>query len=278
MSNGGALKAEVGAEKPVHLGLDVGSVSVKLVALTPAGEVLREWYVRHHARPMQAVLDVLKQAEEAFGRERLGTIAATGAGVGEIAGLLGAHYVNEVVAQARAVEHLAPEVRTVIEMGGADSKLIFLKPDETSGRLVVEDFAMNTICAAGTGSFLDQQASRLELDIETEFGELALRSEHPPRMAGRCSVFAKSDMIHLQQQATPDYDIVAGLCFALARNLKSNLGKATEFTRPIAFQGGVASNQGVVRAFTEVFGLEPGELVIPPFCGSSFNMCGSEWT
>ena len=265
MSNGGTLQAEVGAGEPVHLGLDVGSVSVKLVALTPAGEVLREWYVRHHARPMSAVLDVLKQAEEAFGRERLGTIAATGAGVGEIAGLLGAHYVNEVVAQARAVEHLAPEVRTVIEMGGADSKLIFLKPDETSGRLVVEDFAMNTICAAGTGSFLDQQASRLELDIETEFGELALRSEHPPRMAGRCSVFAKSDMIHLQQQATPDYDIVAGLCFALARNLKSNLGKATEFTRPIAFQGGVASNQGVVWAFTEVFGLEPGELVIPPY-------------
>jgi len=265
MTNRVVSQAGVPSGEPVHLGLDVGSVSVKLVAVTLRGEVLREWYVRHHGRPMQVVLDVLGEAEGEFGRERLGSIAATGAGVGDVAGPLGAHYVNEVVAQARAVEHLVPEVRTVIEMGGADSKLIFLKPDETSGRLAVEDFAMNTLCAAGTGSFLDQQASRLEVDIENEFGELALRSEHPPRMAGRCSVFAKSDMIHLQQQATPDYDIVAGLCFALARNLKSNLGKAMEFTRPIAFQGGVASNQGVVRAFTEVLGLEPGELVIPPY-------------
>jgi len=254
-----------GVGGPVHLGLDVGSVSVKLVAVTSSGEVLREWYVRHHARPMKTVVEVLREAEEEFGRDRLGTIAATGAGVAEIARLLGAHYVNEVVAQARAVEHLAPQVRTVIEMGGSDSKLIFLKPDEATGRLTVADFAMNTMCAAGTGSFLDQQASRLKLDIETEFGELALRSEHPPRMAGRCSVFAKSDMIHLQQQATPDYDIVAGLCFALARNLKSNLGRGAEFTPPVAFQGGVASNRGVVRAFTEVLGLKPGELIIPPY-------------
>ena len=264
MSEAPSAEPRRAARGPVHLGLDVGSVSVKLVAVTSSGEVLREWYVRHHARPTETVVGVLREAEEEFGRDRLGTIAATGAGVTEIVRLLGAHYVNEVVAQARAVEHLAPEVRTVIEMGGADSKLIFLKPEGTSGRLVVEDFAMNTLCAAGTGSFLDQQASRLNLDIETEFGELALRSEHPPRMAGRCSVFAKSDMIHLQQQATPDYDIVAGLCFALARNLKSNLGRAAEFTPPVAFQGGVASNRGVVRAFTEVLGLEPGELLIPP--------------
>jgi predicted CoA-substrate-specific enzyme activase len=265
MAPEGTSEGQPAAIGPVHLGLDVGSVSIKLVAVTATGEVLREWYVRHHARPAQTVLQVFASAEEAFGRERLGTIAATGAGVSDIARALGAHYVNEVVAQARAVEHLAPTVRTVIEMGGTDSKLIFLARDEASGRVTVEDFAMNTLCAAGTGSFLDQQASRLEVDIEKEFGELALRSEKPPRLAGRCSVFAKSDMIHLQQQATPDYDIIAGLCFALARNLKSNLGKATEFTRPIAFQGGVASNRGVVRAFTELLGLAPGELIIPPY-------------
>jgi len=254
-----------GYRGPVHLGLDVGSVSVKLVAVSADGEVLKEWYVRHHAHSMQRTLELLQEAEVEFGPERLGIMAVTGAGVRDIGDLVGAHYVNEVVAQARAVEQLAPRVRTVIEMGGADSKLICLKPDGESGRLMVEDFAMNTLCAAGTGSFLDQQASRLNLDIEEEFGALATRSEHPPRMAGRCSVFAKSDMIHLQQQATPDYDIVAGLCFALARNLKSNLGKAVEFRKPIAFQGGVASNQGVVRAFIEVLGLEPDELVITPY-------------
>ncbi|MGD9401962.1 MAG: acyl-CoA dehydratase activase, partial [bacterium] len=109
---------------------------------------------------------------------------------------------------------------------------------------------------------LDQQASRLKVSIE-EFGEMTLRSEHPPRMAGRCSVFAKTDMIHLQQQATPDYDIVAGLCFAMARNFKSSIAKGKHFTKPISFQGGVAANKGMVRAFTEVLGLEPGELIIP---------------
>ncbi len=127
---------------------------------------------------------------------------------------------------------------------------------------------MNSVCAAGTGSFLDQQASRLGISIEEEFGELALRSVHPPRVAGRCSVFAKSDMIHLQQIATPDYDIVAGLCYAMARNYKSNIGKGKEFVKPISFHGGVAWNKGVVKAFEEILELQEGELIIPKYSAS----------
>ena len=102
---------------------------------------------------------------------------------------------------------------------------------------------MNTLCAAGTGSFLDQQASRLGLTIE-EFGELALKSTNPPRIAGRCSVFAKSDMIHLQQIATPDYDIVAGLCYALARNFKSNIGKGKELHKTHLLPGRGGGQRG----------------------------------
>ena len=121
---------------------------------------------------------------------------------------------------------------------------------------------MNTLCAAGTGSFLDQQASRLGLTIE-EFGQLALKSTNPPRIAGRCSVFAKTDMIHLQQIATPDYDIVAGLCYALARNFKSNIGKGKIFVKPVSFQGGVAVNVGMRKAFLDVLELSDGELIVP---------------
>ena len=121
---------------------------------------------------------------------------------------------------------------------------------------------MNTMCAAGTGSFLDQQSHRLQLTIE-QFSEIALKSENPPRLAGRCSVFAKSDMIHLQQEATPDYDIVAGLCFAMARNLKSNIAKGKKVVPPVAFIGGVAANQGVHRALKEILDLEPDELLVP---------------
>jgi predicted CoA-substrate-specific enzyme activase len=127
---------------------------------------------------------------------------------------------------------------------------------------------MNTVCAAGTGSFLDQQARRIGVSIEREFGELALRSQNPPHIAGRCSVFAKSDMIHLQQIATPVEDIVAGLCFAVARNVRSNLARGRELEKPVVFQGGVAANAGVVRAFREVLGLADGELLIPEYHAS----------
>jgi len=114
----------------------------------------------------------------------------------------------------------------------------------------------------GTGSFLDQQASRLHLTIE-EFSAIALRSKKPPRVAGRCSVFAKSDMIHLQQSATPDYDIVAGLCFAMARNFKATVGKGKKFQTPLLFLGGVAANLGMRRAFREVLSLSESDMTVP---------------
>ncbi|HEX2977351.1 MAG TPA: acyl-CoA dehydratase activase, partial [Bacteroidales bacterium] len=155
-----------------------------------------------------------------------------------------------------------PEARTVIEIGGEDSKLILLEKDPVSGVSRLVDFEMNSICAAGTGSFLDQQARRIGVPIEKEFGEMALRSVDPPRIAGRCSVFAKSDMIHHQQIATPLHDIVAGLCFALARNFRSTLARSKEIEKPVVFSGGVAANKGMVRAFNEVLNLN-GELIIP---------------
>ena len=121
---------------------------------------------------------------------------------------------------------------------------------------------MNSICAAGTGSFLDQQARRIGVPIENEFGQMSLKSVDPPRIAGRCSVFAKSDMIHHQQIATPLHDIVAGLCFALARNFRSNLARSKEIKKPVVFSGGVAANIGMVRAFREILDLNENELII----------------
>ena len=144
--------------------------------------------------------------------------------------------------------------------------MIFLSAaGEAGGGREMVDFATNTNCAAGTGSFLDQQASRLGVAIEEEFGRLALMSQAPPRVAGRCSVFAKSDMIHLQQQATPVHDIVAGLCLGLARNLKGSLCQGKEVVRPVAFCGGVAGNAGVVRALEDVFELGRGGLIVPEY-------------
>jgi len=243
------------------VGLDVGSVSVNVAVLDPDGAVVHEEYVRHHGQPMATAARLLEAVVERYGAENLAGLAATGNGGRVVAELLGGTFVNEVVAQARAAAALYPQVRTIVEIGGEDSKLIFLRVN-AQGQTEIGEFAMNTICAAGTGSFLDQQATRLGVTIE-EFGDLALRSEHPPRVAGRCSVFAKSDMIHLQQQATPVHDIVAGLCYALVRNFKSTVGSAAPVQPPVAFHGGVAANAGIVKAMREVLELEQDEFIVP---------------
>ena len=259
-------KIDVESEQ-VCVGIDAGSVSVNIVVVKPDKRVVEDRYIRHKGHPVAATLDALKDLLKTYPASRIKLVAVTGAAGELFSGLLAAHFVNEVVAQAAAVVHLHPEVRTVIEIGGEDSKLIFLKENPQSDKTEMVDFAMNTICAAGTGSFLDQQAHRLDLSIE-EFSKLALESKTPPRIAGRCSVFAKSDMIHLQQKGTPPKDIVAGLCVAMARNFKSTVGAARTFMRPISFQGGVAANQGMIRAFTQVLELEEDALIIPKYFAS----------
>jgi predicted CoA-substrate-specific enzyme activase len=249
-----------------HIGLDIGSVSVNTVVLDESCTVLDNRYDYCHGKPFQLLREILGSIIDRYGKDGIRLIGTTGTG-GQLASyLLGGNYVNEIVAQSCAVARLYPNVRTIIEMGGEDSKLIFM--DRMNGRTALADFAMNSICAAGTGSFLDQQARRIGVSIEDEFGSLALQSKDPPRIAGRCSVFAKSDMIHLQQIATPVSDIVAGLCFAVARNFKSHLARGKKLPRPVIFQGGVAANAGMVRAFREVFGLPEAEPLVPRYHAS----------
>ena len=253
-----------------YIGLDAGSVSVKLVVLDDEGTVCSSLYRRHKGLPLPVALEMLKTVPPhpplTMGGNTGGvdlspftshfSLAVTGSAGRLIGSILGITPVNEVVAYAYATRKLYSHIRTVIELGGEDSKLIILGEGSYSAR----DFSMNSVCAAGTGSFLDQQAERLRLSIE-EFSELSLRSRRPPRIAGRCSVFAKSDMIHLQQIATPVEDIVAGLCFAVARNFKGSIARGRELAFPVSFQGGVAANRGMVRAFKEIFGIE--ELFVP---------------
>jgi predicted CoA-substrate-specific enzyme activase len=161
---------------------------------------------------------------------------------------------NEITAHAVATVHYVPEAQTIIEIGGQDSKLILLQEG------LVSDFSMNTVCAAGTGSFLDQQAYRLAIPVE-EIGALALQSSSPVRIAGRCTVFAESDMIHKQQMGHSLPDILAGLCQALARNFLNNLCLSKDLHPTIVFQGGVAANVSMVRAFERELGMP---VSVPP--------------
>ena len=257
----------------VFIGIDIGSVSANTVVIDEKRNVIEEHYTRTKGQPLETTIAVLSDVLTRFPVNRIRAVALTGSGGKLVAPLIGASFTNEVIAQAKATEYFYPEVRTVIEMGGQDAKLILLAPDPAqrgdgdAKKIRIEDFQMNAVCAAGTGSFLDQQATRLKLTIE-EFGNLALKSQNPPRVAGRCSVFAKSDMIHLQQAATPDYDIVAGLCYAVARNFKGTIGKGKDFLRPVAFQGGVAANPGVRKAFKDVLELSDNEYIVPKYFAS----------
>ena len=248
--------------RELFLGIDIGSISVKAVLVDNNKNIVKSVYRRMYGKPLPVLSEIIQELQKEFPDVRIARCGATGTG-GELAAtIIGGEFFNEVVAQSCAMAYLHPQVRTVIEMGGQDSKLLIMKEDPIKGA-VLEDFAMNTVCAAGTGSFLDQQATRLGYPIEKEFGLMALKSKNPPRIAGRCSVFAKSDMIHLQQVGTPDFEIVAGLCFAVARSFKGNIARAKVLAKPIAFIGGVASNSGVVRGFEKELELEEGELIIP---------------
>lgn len=252
----------------LQLGIDIGSISINTVVIDADKKIIENRYDYCQGKPFGKLHGILTALVLQYGENAFKQVTFTGSGGQRAAKLLGGYFVNEIIAQSTAVAELYPHVKTVIEMGGEDSKLIFMNNGEGISRSQLNDFAMNSLCAAGTGSFLDQQATRIGVSIEKEFGELALKSENPPRIAGRCSVFAKSDMIHLQQIATPLHDIVAGLCFAVARNFKSNLGRGKVFDKPIIFQGGVAANAGMVRAFTEVLNLGEGELIVPEYYAS----------
>ena len=227
------------------LGIDVGSVTTKFALLDEADELVASAYARTQGRPLQVVQQGLRQIGEEMPDGRIAGVGTTGSARYLAGVVVGADVIkNEITAHAVAASHYVPEAQTVIEIGGQDSKIIILRDG------IVTDFAMNTVCAAGTGSFLDQQASRLSMKID-EFGPLALKSKTPVRIAGRCTVFAESDMIHKQQMGHRVEDILYGLCQALARNYLNNLGPGKEVLPPIVFQGGVAANKGMVRAFEE---------------------------
>lgn len=231
-------------KKELYLGIDVGSVSTNLVLADVGGKVVEKLYLRTNGRPIDAVTKGMAALRKRLDDEyAVCGAGATGSGRQLAAAIVGADVVkNEITAHAAAACHVAPDVRTVLEIGGQDSKLILMKDG------VVCDFAMNAVCAAGTGSFLDRQASRLDIPIEA-FGGYALRAKAPVRIAGRCAVFAESDMISKQQAGHCNEDIIAGLCEALVRNFLSGLAKGKEIAGPVLFQGGVAANVGILAAF-----------------------------
>jgi predicted CoA-substrate-specific enzyme activase len=275
----------------INIGLDIGAVSFKLAAIgaTTDDQLFRSLseksqtfygatfpasspfagrplilsrYRRIQGSPIQSTFDLLQELYEDLSEENVEGIRVTGSGSQLIAKILGIYFENEFRAIAKGVRTFNPEVRTIFEIGGESSKYLRLDPEAMGKHLGIVDYQTSGECAAGTGSFIDQQATRLLYSIE-EVGPAACGASCAARIAGRCSVFAKTDMIHAQQKGYSTEQILRGLCDAVARNFKSSIVKGRAVVAPVAFIGGVALNAGISNALREAFKLGENDLVVP---------------
>ena len=235
--------------KKCYLGVDIGSISTKGVVIDDDNNIIASEYLWTEGNPVGAVKRLVSILKKQVGSDyALKGIGTTGSARKLIGLMLGTKTVkNEITAHAVGTTSLYPSVRTILEIGGQDSKIILLNQG------IITDYAMNTLCAAGTGAFLSSQAKRIGVDIN-EFGILALESNNPVKIAARCTVFAESDLIHKAQSGYEIKDIVAGLCKSIVLNYLNNVGKGKKIKAPIIFQGGVSKNKGVVKYFKEVLG------------------------
>ena len=233
--------------KECYLGIDIGSISTKGVIIDNDNNIITSAYIWTEGNPVEAVKNLLEILKTKLPKEyQIKSIGTTGSARKLIGLMLKASVVkNEITAHAIGTLTFYPNVRTILEIGGQDSKIILIKNG------IIQNYAMNTLCAAGTGSFLSSQAKRLGIDVE-KFGDYALKSQNPVKIAARCTVFAESDLVHKAQVGYAKEDIIAGLCKSVVLNYLNNVGKGKKIISPIIFQGGVSKNKGVVKYFKEI--------------------------
>ena len=233
--------------KKAYLGVDIGSISTKAVIIDSDNNILLSEYIWTEGNPINAVKKIINSFKDKLDKDiKIVGVGTTGSARKLIGSILGANIIkNEITAHAIGTLDKYNDTRTILEIGGQDSKIILIENG------IVTDYAMNTLCAAGTGSFLSSQAKRLGIEVE-DFGDLALTSKNPTPIAARCTVFAESDLVHKAQMGYHKNDIVAGLCKSVALNYLNNVAKGKKICEPIIFQGGVSKNKGVVKAFEDI--------------------------
>lgn len=235
-------------ESGCALGIDIGSTSTDLVLVGADGELVDFQYLRTAGNPEGAVRKGLASIRQRFGDIRFTAVGVTGSGRERIGKRIGADAVrDEITAQAKGAAHWVPEVDTVFEIGGQDSKYISIQNGE------VVDFQMNKICAAGTGSFVEEQAARMGIPL-AEFGPLALSSEHPASLGERCTVFIETAIASASAEGISRADIAAGLCHSIVQNYLHKVVGSKPVGQHIVLQGGVDYNPGIVAAFQSAYG------------------------
>jgi predicted CoA-substrate-specific enzyme activase len=243
-----ALKCRSGQTVPVYIGVDTGSVSTNVVLLDENKQLLVKKYKKTNGKPIEVVRDTLYEIYLELKNFNVGVsvmgACTTGSGRYLIADYIGADIVkNEITAQAAASIFIDKDVDTVFEIGGQDSKYIRIKNG------VVIDFEMNKACAAGTGSFLEEQAQKLDIDIIKEFSDKAFNASSSCNLGDRCTVFMESDLVSHQQKGADKDQLIAGLAYSIVENYLNKVVLGKPIGDRILFQGGVALNKAVVSAF-----------------------------
>ncbi|WP_322155382.1 acyl-CoA dehydratase activase [Paratractidigestivibacter sp.] len=244
------------------VGIDAGASSVKVVAVADAGEkdaapdLLWSRRAPHHGNAAAQARELLAAMAADLGIVGCEGVCVTGSAAEsliEVSPDLPA--LEDVPAIASGAAALYPHARSVIAIGGQNACYI-----HGIGAGEVPQFSMNESCASGTGSFFEDQMTRLGLSIE-DYSDLVSGAKEVPRISGRCSVFAKTDIIHRQQEGAPVRDILLGLCYAMVKSFKALIVRGLPVEAPVVLAGGVSLNAGVVRAVREVFGLAEGGLI-----------------
>lgn len=240
----------------LYMGIDIGSISTKGVIIDEFDNILASCYLYTEGNPIKAVKSVIKKMKEEIdlNHYQVVSVGTTGSARKLIGVMLGASTVkNEITAHAVGTIKLYPDVRTIFEIGGQDSKITLVNNG------IVTDYAMNTLCAAGTGAFISSLAKRLGVRTE-DVASVAFSSKNRVNIAARCTVFAESDLIHKIQAGYKKEDIISSVCRAVATNYINNVAKGKKIIGPIVFNGGVSKNEAVVKAFEEILG---SRLIVP---------------
>ncbi len=249
--------------KPLWVGLDVGSTTVKLALVEPEdSRLIHQEYARHNAEQSRVIEELMEDAHRRH-PERDFHVVLCGSGAPGIAKTMGAHFIQEVVANALAIKAFHRDVRTAIELGGQDAKVIFFRRDPETGQLTTSDMRMNGSCAGGTGAFIDQIAELLHVPSE-EFEAMAAKGKTVYDISGRCGVFAKTDIQPLLNQGVSRADIALSSFHAIAKQTIGGLAQGMEMRPRIIFEGGpLTFNPTLVRVFKERLGLDDDDVVVP---------------
>lgn len=239
-----------------RLGIDVGSTTAKLVILSPNHSLLHSAYVRHHTRISDTVIKLLSEACDKTGNLHcsFSITGSAGIGISERAHL---PFVQEVVATTEVCRMHYPDVSTLIDVGGEDSKMIFFAPDKAP------DIRMNGNCAGGTGAFIDQMAGLLHTDV-AQLNNLAGNSNTLYPIASRCGVFAKTDIQNLLSRKIAPEDIAASVFHAVAIQSLNTLARGTNVKPKLLFIGGpFRFLPNLCKAFARVLGVAPNDILVP---------------